>query len=162
MKTLVKQTLAVSILSTMVAGTVFAAPSEAPPAFIKKVADGLIERLKADNAKLQSNPALVKSIVRQNLDPYIDSQSFTRIVMGTYATNQYSTAAQRAQFEKNFREKYNKSDNVVDGERFIGLTVEELSQCKLSLNGMERNGRFYKMTSSTVASLAMLLQYLKI
>lgn len=104
MKTLVKQTLAVSILSTMVAGTVFAAPSEAPPAFIKKVADSLIERLKADNAKLQSNPALVKSIVRQNLDPYIDSQSFTRIVMGTYATNQYSTAAQRAQFEKNFRE----------------------------------------------------------
>nr|WP_167333211.1 MULTISPECIES: ABC transporter substrate-binding protein [Acinetobacter] len=88
----------------MVAGTVFAAPSEAPPAFIKKVADGLIERLKADNAKLQNNPALVKAIVRQNLDPYIDSQSFTRIVMGTYATNQYSTAAQRAQFEKNFRE----------------------------------------------------------
>ena len=104
MKTLVKQTLAASILSTMVAGTVFAAPSEAPPAFIKKVADGLIERLKADNAKLQNNPALVTAIVRQNLDPYIDSQSFTRIVMGTYATNQYSTAAQRAQFEKNFRE----------------------------------------------------------
>jgi len=103
-KTLVKKTLAASILSTMVAGTVFAAPSEAPPAFIKKVADGLIERLKADNAKLQNNPALVKAIVRQNLDPYIDSQSFTRIVMGTYATNQYSTAAQRAQFEKNFRE----------------------------------------------------------
>jgi len=103
-KTLVKQTLAASILSTMVAGTVFAAPSEAPPAFIKKVADGLIERLKADNAKLQNNPALVKAIVRQNLDPYIDSQSFTRIVMGTYATNQYSSAAQRAQFEKNFRE----------------------------------------------------------
>ncbi len=104
MKTLVKQTLTASILFTMVAGTVFAAPSEAPPAFIKKVADGLIERLKADNAKLQNNPALVKAIVRQNLDPYIDSQSFTRIVMGTYATNQYSTAAQRAQFEKNFRE----------------------------------------------------------
>lgn len=104
MKTLVKQTLAASILSTMIAGTVFAAPSEAPPVFIKKVADGLIERLKADNAKLQNNPALVNAIVRQNLDPYIDSQSFTRIVMGTYATNQYSTAAQRAQFEKNFRE----------------------------------------------------------
>ncbi len=66
------------------------------------------------------------------------------------------------EFEKNFREKYNKSDNVVDGERFIGLTVEELSQCKLSLNGMEHNGRFYKMTSSTAASLAMLIQYLKI
>ena len=104
MKTLVKQTLAASILSTMVAGTVFAAPSEAPPAFIKRVADNLIDRLKTDHTKLQNNPALVKTIVRQNLDPYIDSQSFTRIVMGTYATNQYSTAAQRAQFEKNFRE----------------------------------------------------------
>ena len=104
MNILLKQTLTASILSTMIASTAFAAPAEAPPAFVKKVADGLIARLKADSAKLQSNPALVKTIVRQNLDPYIDSQAFTRIVMGTYATNQYSSAAQRAQFEKNFRE----------------------------------------------------------
>ena len=101
---LFKQTLTASILSTMIAGTAFAAPAEAPPAFIKRVADGLIGRLKADHAKLQNNPAAVKAIVRQNLDPYVDSQAFTRIVMGTYATNQYSTAAQRAQFEKIFRE----------------------------------------------------------
>ncbi len=104
MNTLLKHTLTASILSTMMAGTAFAAPSEAPPAFVKKVADGLISRLKADHAKLQNNPAAVKAIVRQNLDPYIDSQAFTRIVMGTYATNQYSSAAQRAQFERNFRE----------------------------------------------------------
>lgn len=104
MNTFVKQTLTVSVLSTMIASTAFAAPTETPPAFIKKVADGLISRLKADQAKLQNNPAAVRAIVRQNLDPYIDSQSFTRIVMGTYATNQYSNAAQRAQFEKNFRE----------------------------------------------------------
>lgn len=68
------------------------------------MADGLIARLKADHAKLQNNPAAVKTIVRQNLDPYVDSQAFSRIVMGTYATNQYSTAAQRAKFENNFRE----------------------------------------------------------
>lgn len=104
MNTLLKQTLTVSILSTMIASTAFAAPAEAPPVFVKKVADGLISRLKADNAKLKANPALAKTIVRQNLDPYIDSQAFTRIVMGTYATNQNSSAAQRAQFEKNFRE----------------------------------------------------------
>ena len=104
MNILLKQTLTASILFTMIASTAFAAPAEAPPAFVKKVADGLITRLKADSSKLQSNPALVKTIVRQNLDPYIDSQAFTRIVMGTYATNQYSSAAQRAQFEKNFRE----------------------------------------------------------
>ncbi|TCB65373.1 phospholipid-binding protein MlaC [Acinetobacter sp. ANC 4178] len=104
MNMLLKQTLTASILSTMIAGTAFAAPAEAPPVFIKRVADGLIGRLKADHAKLQNNPAAVKTIVRQNLDPYVDSQAFTRIVMGTYATNQYSSAAQRAQFEKNFRE----------------------------------------------------------
>ena len=104
MNTLVKHTLTASILSTMMASAAFAAPAEAPPVFVKKVADGLISRLKADHAKLQSNPAAVKVIVRQNLDPYIDSQAFTRIVMGTYATNQNSTAAQRAQFENNFRE----------------------------------------------------------
>ena len=104
MKNLMKQTLAVSLLSTMIASTAFAAPTETPPVFIKKVADGLISRLKTDHTKLQNNPEAVKAIVRQNLDPYIDSQAFTRIVMGTYATSQNSTAAQRAQFEKNFRE----------------------------------------------------------
>jgi len=103
-KTLFKQTLTASVLTSLLAGTAFAAPSEAPPAFIKRVADGLIGRLKADHNKLQTNPAAVKTIVRENLDPYIDSQAFTRIVMGTYATNQYSSAGQRAQFEKNFRE----------------------------------------------------------
>lgn len=104
MNTLLKHTLSVSVLSTMIASTAFAAPTEAPPAFVKRVADGLVARLKADHATLQNNPAAVKAIVRQNLDPYIDSQAFTRLVMGTYATNQYSTAAQRAQFERNFRE----------------------------------------------------------
>lgn len=60
----------------------------------------IVERLKADQGKLQ-NPATVKAIVRQNLDPYVDGQAFTRIVMGTYANS--STPAQRAQFEQNFR-----------------------------------------------------------
>ena len=104
MNTLFKLTLTAGILSTMIAGAAFAAPDEAPPAFVKKVADGLIMRLKADHAKLQNNPAAVKAIVRQNLDPYVDAPAFARIVMGTYATNQYSTAAQRAKFEANFRE----------------------------------------------------------
>ena len=104
MNILMKQTLTATALATMLATAANAAPAEAPSAFVKRVADGLITRLKTDHAKLQNNPAAVKAIVRQNLDPYIDSQAFTRIVMGTYATNQYSSAAQRAQFERNFRE----------------------------------------------------------
>ncbi len=104
MNLLLKTTLTAGVLSTMMATTVYAAPAETPPVFVKRVADGLITRLKADHAKLQNNPQAVKTIIRQNLDPYVDSQAFTRIVMGTYATNQNSSAAQRAQFEKNFRE----------------------------------------------------------
>lgn len=104
MNVLLKQTLTASVLSTMLAGVAFAAPTETPPNFVKRVADAMIQRLKADHAKLQNNPALVKTIIRQNLDPYVDSQAFTRIVLGTYATNNYTNAAQRAQFEKNFRE----------------------------------------------------------
>ena len=104
MNTLLKQTLTASVLSAMLATTAFAAPTETPPDFVKRVADGLITRLKTDHAKLQNNPTLVKAIIRDNLDPYVDSQSFTRIVLGTYANNQYTNAAQRAQFEKNFRE----------------------------------------------------------
>jgi phospholipid transport system substrate-binding protein len=102
MKTLLKQTLTASILATMFAGTSFAAPSQTPPEFVKQVADNLIKRLQADQTKLKNNPALVKSIIRQNLDPHIDSQSFVRTVMGSYA--QKSTPAQRAKFEQNFRE----------------------------------------------------------
>lgn len=103
MNMLLKQTFTATVLTTMLATAANAAPAEAPAAFVKRVADGLITRLKADHAKLQNNPAAVKAIVRQNLDPYVDGQAFTRIVMGTYATNQYSNAAQRAQFEQNFR-----------------------------------------------------------
>ena len=101
MHILLKQTFTAGILAAMVVTAAQAAPVEAPPAFVKRVADGLITRLKADNAKLQNNPAAIKAIVRQNLDPYVDGQAFTRIVMGTYANT--STPAQRAQFEQNFR-----------------------------------------------------------
>jgi len=104
LNTLIKQTLTASILSSMIVGTAFAAPAEAPPAFVKRIADNLIGRLKADHAKLQGNPAAVNAIVKQNLEPYVDAQSFTRIVMGTYATPQSSTPQQRAAFEHNLRQ----------------------------------------------------------
>lgn len=123
MKNLFKQTFTVSVLSAMLAGTAFAAPSETPPAFVKHVADNLISNLKANQAKLKSNPAEARNIIRTNLDPYIDSQAFTRIVMGTYATNQYSTAAQRAQFEKTFR------NNLIEnyGSAFAKFTNQTYS-----------------------------------
>ncbi|MEB3768135.1 ABC transporter substrate-binding protein [Acinetobacter sp. MD2] len=104
MNTLMKQTLTASILSTMIASTAMAAPAEAPPAFVKRIADSLISRLKVDHAKLQNNPAAVTAIVQQNLEPNVDAQAFTRIVMGTYASAQSSSPQQRATFERNLRQ----------------------------------------------------------
>lgn len=87
----------------MMANSAFATPTEAPPAFIKRVADPLIARLKTDAPKIRSNPALGRQIVQQYIEPHIDSQGFARLVMGTYAANNYSTVAQRATFERNFK-----------------------------------------------------------
>lgn len=95
---------AASVLATTVVSTAIAAPVEAPSAFIQRVADGLIGRLKAEHSQLQNNPAATNAIVKQNLEPYVDSQAFTRIVMGTYASAQSSTPQQRAAFETNLRQ----------------------------------------------------------
>lgn len=81
----------------------FAAPAETPPSFVKRISDQLIAQLKQNQGQLQ-NPAVVNKIVGQNIEPYIDEQGFTRLVMGQYYSNQYTTAAQRAQFTKNFRD----------------------------------------------------------
>lgn len=108
MKMLFKQTLAASILSSMLVGVSYAEtpannlPKESPPDFVKRVADGLIKRLNTDKDKLKANPKLAAAIVRDNLDPYVDATAFTRTVMGTYANK--SSPEQRVQFEKNLRQ----------------------------------------------------------
>ena len=64
-----------------------------------------------------------------------------------------------AEFEKNFYNHYQKEDNSVDGTEFLGLSTQECRACGLDPNGMTMHDRFYNMTASTAASLAMLLQY---
>lgn len=81
----------------------FAAPKETPPDFVKRISDQLINQLKQNKSQLQ-NTAVINKIVAQNIEPHVDAQGFSRLVMGQYYSNQYSTAAQRAQFTKNFRE----------------------------------------------------------
>lgn len=98
-----KQMMAATALVSSI-GTAVAAPTQAPNDFIKTVADGLIGRLKAEHNQLQNNSAAVNAIVKQNLEPYVDVQAFTRIVMGTYASPQNSTPQQRANFEKGLRQ----------------------------------------------------------
>lgn len=104
MTTLAKiSTLTAGVIASLVITTnVYAAPAEAPNAFVKRVADQLNTRLKADAPKIKSNPAVARQIIQQNIEPHIDSQGFSRLVMGTHAST--STAQQRATFEKNFKQ----------------------------------------------------------
>lgn len=104
MNTLAKiSTLTAGVIASLALTTnVYAAPAEAPNAFVKRVADQLTTRLKTDAPKIKSNPAIARQIIQQNIEPHIDTQGFSRLVMGTYATS--STAQQRATFERNFKQ----------------------------------------------------------
>ena len=95
--------------ATLMASSIsFAAPTETPPDFVKRISDQLIIELKSNKANLKDT-AVINQIVRKNIEPHIDAQGFTRLVMGTYYSNQYSTAQQRAQFTKNFRDSVMKT-----------------------------------------------------
>lgn len=103
-----KVLLVASIAGLMASSMTFAAPSEAPPDFVKRISDQLIAELKANKTQL-GNAAVVNRIVTKNIEPHVDAQGFSRLVMGTYYSNQYSNAQQRAQFTKNFRDSIIKS-----------------------------------------------------
>lgn len=103
-----KVLLVASIAGLMASSMTFAAPSEAPPDFVKRISDQLIGELKENKAQL-GNAAVINRIVTKNIEPHVDAQGFSRLVMGTYYSNQYSTAQQRGQFTKNFRDSIIKS-----------------------------------------------------
>lgn len=99
-----------NITKTVLIGSVFAttaltaqvqAAQQTAPAFIKKISDGLINRLEADQAKYAKNPKHLQTIVNQQIEPYIDFAGFSRGVMGKYYRR--ATPAQKAEFQKTFR-----------------------------------------------------------
>jgi hypothetical protein len=53
------------------------------------------------------------------------------------------------------------NENEVDGTEFLGLTLEECRRCVFTSSGVTHQSKQYKMTASSVSSLAMLLQYLE-
>ncbi|MFB2538403.1 MULTISPECIES: phospholipid-binding protein MlaC [unclassified Acinetobacter] len=103
MKMTQKVALATAVSAIFASSMAFAAPSEAPDAFIKRISDQMLAQLNQNKGQL-SNPAVINRLVSQNVQPYVDEQGFTRLVLGQYATSQYTTAAQRAQFTTNFRD----------------------------------------------------------
>ena len=96
-------TLSLSLAGMMASSMAFAAPSEAPSDFVKRISDKLIVELKQNKANLNNN-TVINKIVAKNIEPHVDVQGFSRLVMGQYYSNQYSTAEQRGRFTKNFRD----------------------------------------------------------
>jgi phospholipid transport system substrate-binding protein len=78
------------------------AATEPAPVFVKRVGDALVARLKAERAAIKKNPALLNTIVQQNIEPYVDFEGFARGVMGPYYRQ--ASDAQRAAFTQTFHD----------------------------------------------------------
>lgn len=99
---LVSTTVKLSALAAMLASTsVFAAPEPAP-VFVKRISDALVDRLVKERPNFQKNPAILNTIVKDNIEPYVDFDGFARGVMGQYYRQ--ATDTQRAAFTNTFRQ----------------------------------------------------------
>jgi phospholipid transport system substrate-binding protein len=88
-------------LAMMIASTSVLAAPEPAPVFVKRISDALVERLAKERANFQKNPAVLNTIVKENIEPYVDFDGFARGVMGQYYRQ--ATDAQRASFTQTFR-----------------------------------------------------------
>ena len=93
--------LAAGVASLLSASSVMAAVEPAP-VFVKRISDTLIDRLVKERAAYQKNPAVLNTIVQENIEPHVDFDGFARGVMGRYYRQ--ANATQRVAFEKTFRD----------------------------------------------------------
>jgi phospholipid transport system substrate-binding protein len=94
--------LSVSMLATMIASTSVQAAPEPAPVFVKRISDTLVDRLVKERASYQKNPAVLNTIVKENVEPHVDFEGFARGVMGQYYRQ--ATPAQRTTFTQTFRQ----------------------------------------------------------
>ena len=95
--------LSSSMMAMMIASTsVHAAAIEPAPVFVKRISDKLVDRLVKERANYQKNPAVLNTIVKENIEPYVDFNGFARGVMGQYYRQ--ATPAQRVSFTNTFRQ----------------------------------------------------------
>lgn len=94
--------LSVSMLATMIASTSVQAALEPAPVFVKRISDTLVDRLVKERASYQKNPAVLNTIVKENVEPHVDFEGFARGVMGQYYRQ--ATPAQRSTFTQTFRQ----------------------------------------------------------
>lgn len=94
--------LTASVISMMIASTSVQAALEPAPVFVKRISDTLVDRLVKERASYQKNPAVLNTIVKENIEPYVDFSGFARGVMGQYYRQ--ATPEQRASFTQTFRQ----------------------------------------------------------
>ncbi|ONG41241.1 hypothetical protein BKE30_05525 [Alkanindiges hydrocarboniclasticus] len=94
--------LSVSMLATMIASTSVQAAPEPAPVFVKRISDTLVDRLVKERASYQKNPAVLNTIVKENVEPHVDFEGFARGVMGQYYRQ--ATPAQRSTFTQTFHQ----------------------------------------------------------
>lgn len=73
-----------------------------PQQVVQDGLNSLTERLLKEKAQIKSNPALLNSIVEQNITPYVDVDGISRSVMGQFYRQ--ASAEQRARFAKVFKD----------------------------------------------------------
>lgn len=94
--------LPVSLLTVLLASTSVQAAPEPAPVFVKRISDALVDRLVKERSSYQKNPAVLNTIVKENIEPYVDFEGFARGVMGQYYRQ--ATPAQRTGFTQTFRQ----------------------------------------------------------
>ncbi len=94
--------LTTSMMAVMLASTSVQAAPEPAPVFVKRISDKLVDRLVQERANYQKNPAVLNTIVKENIEPYVDFNGFARGVMGQYYRQ--ATPAQRNNFTQTFRQ----------------------------------------------------------
>lgn len=94
--------LTVSSLAMMIAASSVQAAPEPASVFVKRISDSLVDRLVKEKASYQKNPVVLNNIVKDNIEPYVDFEGFSRGVMGQYYRQ--ATDVQRSNFTKTFRQ----------------------------------------------------------
>ena len=89
------------LATALIASSYVSAAQQTAPAFVKGVADQLTERLNTDRAKYKKDLAYLRTIVQEDIIPYVDFDGFAKGVMGRYYRQ--ASPAQIKQFQANFR-----------------------------------------------------------
>ncbi len=90
-----------SLAAVLLSGQAMAA-TEAPPAFVKRISDTLVARLKAERATIKKDPNALNRVVQENIEPYVDFEGFAKGVMGPYYRQ--ANDAQRQAFTQTFKQ----------------------------------------------------------